>query len=147
MVSEWCSVRMVLPWYQEIKNRTCTEHAQRHLLRSNLIVDCRFRRSGSVFCDPFAERDSDCKDTTFFSVHQIFLHKNFIFMKLAAPKCHINFTFWRKNDFFCIFFRKYLVMSKKSSTFAGFFAWTALSYARIYNITERENAHESVWKH
>ena len=30
---------------------------QLHLLRSNLIVDRRFRRSGSVFCAPFAERE------------------------------------------------------------------------------------------
>ena len=31
----------------------------------------------------------------------------------------ITHSFWTKNNFFCIFFEKYLVNSKKSSTFAA----------------------------
>ena len=48
------------------------------------------------------------------------------------PFCHLNLTFWKKMKIFCIFFRKYLVMSEKSSIFASFFVWTVPTCAHVY---------------
>ena len=81
-----------------------------------------------------------------FSLCEYFEERNW------RPKWQANLIIFRK--IFCIFFRKNLVMSKKSSNFAGFFAWRVLMRLQprkrnilvkltIIKLTKQQNAYIS----